>query len=186
MKRIAMWFAAAVVAMFALAACGGGDGDEDHGGSHDKPKGQNVNKQDIMFVQQMIAHHEQAIELADIVLVNGSGALTDIANRIKSAQGPEIEKMRAWLSEWDASSEHMGHGDMPGMVSDDSVSELRELDGAAADRRFAELMIEHHEGAVEMAKEEVAKGANPDAIELARTIIDVQEDEISELRTFVS
>ncbi|WP_411024420.1 DUF305 domain-containing protein, partial [Salmonella sp. s58760] len=88
-----------------------------------------------------------------------------LAEEIKAAQGPEIQKMEQWLEEWGADTsnmEGMDHGG--GMMSDDDMQALEDATGADASRLFLEQMIEHHQGAVEMAQDEVDNGQNSDAV----------------------
>lgn len=143
------------------------------------------NDADIAFAQGMIPHHEQAVEMAD--LVEGrttTPAVLDLAKRIKAAQEPEIALMTGWLTEWAAelpSDDHAGHGDMPGMMTSAEMDRLETAKGTEFDHTFAEMMIRHHEGAITMAERELADGANPDAKALASRIIADQRAEIGEL-----
>ncbi|WP_151525712.1 DUF305 domain-containing protein [Serinicoccus kebangsaanensis] len=145
------------------------------------------NEADVMFASMMIVHHEQAIEMSDIVL-NQEGVdprVTSLAEDIKAAQTPEIEQLRSWLEAWgvgpgELQMDDMGHGG--GMMSEDELTALEEADGPEATHLFLEQMIVHHEGAVDMAETQVDQGSNPDAIELAQTIIDAQTAEIEEMR----
>lgn len=190
--RAAATTALALSAVLLMSGCTAGtdDGsmpDMDHGSSPSA----GVGDADVMFASMMIVHHEQAIEMSDIVLA-ASGidpAVTELAERIKAAQGPEIEQLEGWLDEWDVSSDDrdasgMGHGD--GMMSEDDLTALREAEGTAASRLFLEQMIMHHEGAVEMAQAQVDEGSDPEAVELAQTIIDAQTDEIQEMKDLLT
>lgn len=191
--RAAATTALALSTVLLLSGCatGGDDGSMpgmDHGSSS-APAG--VDEADIMFTSMMIVHHQQAIEMSDIVLATPGVApdVTALAQRIKTAQGPEIEQLEGWLDEWGVSSEDrdagaMDHGD--GMMSDDDLTALRDADGAAASRLFLEQMIAHHEGAVEMAQTQVDDGSDPEAVELAQKIIDAQTDEIQEMKDLLS
>ncbi|MFJ3471485.1 DUF305 domain-containing protein [Microbacterium maritypicum] len=150
-----------------------------------------VNDADVMFASMMIVHHEQAIEMSDIVLgVEGiDPEVAELAQRIKAAQGPEIEQLEGWLDDWgigsdDRDANGMDHGN--GMMSDDDLAALRSADGPEASRLFLDQMIVHHEGAVEMARAEVDGGSDPEAIELAQTIIDAQTEEIQEMKDLLS
>ena len=67
---------------------------------------------------------------------------------------------------------------MPGMMSDADLAKLKAASGADFDRQFLTMMIAHHEGAITMAKEETAKGVNPDAKSLAGRIVTAQQGEI--------
>ncbi|MFI9489896.1 DUF305 domain-containing protein [Promicromonospora sp. NPDC052451] len=140
------------------------------------------NDADVMFAQMMIPHHEQAIEMADVVLArpDADPQVTELATQIKAAQAPEIETLGQWLDTWGAerTSEHGGHAGMDGMMSEDDMQMLADAAGPEADRLFLEQMIVHHQGAVEMAQEEVESGEDAGAVEMARTIVDTQAAEI--------
>lgn len=182
-----------------LTACGG---DSDHGTDHGTstssapstaasvaaPSGEH-NDADIAFAQGMIPHHEGAIRMAGFAPSRTSNAqVLDLASRIEVAQDPEIKTMTAWLDAWGASAEpsgghdgHDGHGSsMPGM-SDEDTARLEAAKGADFDRAFLELMIEHHQGAVDMSTELLGSGRNADARKLAEQIISAQRAEIAEM-----
>ncbi|WP_404312485.1 DUF305 domain-containing protein [Agrococcus terreus] len=151
-----------------------------------------ANAADQMFVTMMIPHHQQAVEMADMLLAkpDADERVLELAQRIKDAQGPEIEQMQAWLDDWGMPMETgggghggMGHGD--GMMSDDDMAALEEASGAEASRLFLEQMIVHHEGAVEMAEDEVEDGAHPDVVALARQMADAQTAEIAEMEALL-
>lgn len=192
--RAAATAALAISAVLLLSGCANGTDDGsmpgmDHTSSSPSAA---VNDADVMFASMMIVHHEQAIEMSDIVLA-ASGvdpAVAELAQRIKAAQGPEIEQLEGWLDEWGVDSDDasdmtgMDHGD--GMMSEDDLTALREASGPEASRLFLEQMILHHEGAVEMAQAQVDDGSDPEAIELAQTIIDAQTDEIQEMKDLLS
>jgi uncharacterized protein (DUF305 family) len=165
--------AAIALAAAGLAACGGSSGDV-----------AGVADADLEFVQHMIPHHEQAVEMAALALDGRAGAtLAAIAAEIRDAQGPEIDAMRAILAGWgEEEDEHAAHMGMPGMVAEDDLDALAALTGADFDRRWAELMIAHHEGAIEMAREVLADGADARVRALAEEIVAVQEREIEVLR----
>lgn len=175
MKRIL----ALLVPLLLVAACGTDDkADATH------------NEADIAFAQAMVPHHEQAIEMADLVDdANASAEVTALAAQIKAAQGPEIKQLNEWLAEWDADSgdmagmDHGSHGsDMTGMMSDDDMKSLADASGVAFDQAWLTMMIAHHEGAVDMAKTQLDEGKSPEATELAKAIIAGQEKEITTMK----
>ncbi len=188
MRRFLLVLALAVVAVGG-SACGGGDDDpaleppaQHDEGQHDQPQ---HNQADVAFAQDMVPHHEQAIEMSDMALMRArSPKVKDLAKRIKDAQGPEIATMKAWLSDWGqpVKAEHGGHGGGQGMMSEAEIGQLRSASGTAFDRMFLQGMIRHHEGAVTMAKEEQAKGQFPEAKQLAARIVAQQQAEIAEMR----
>jgi len=147
------------------------------------------NDADTMFAQMMIVHHEGAIEMADVAVEQAnSEEVRSLAERISAAQGPEIEQMTSWLETWGEETSPMGHEgmdhggmDMEGLSQEEAMGELESLSGAEFDQRFLELMIAHHRGAVDMAQAELDGGENPEALDLAETIIDDQQAEITEM-----
>lgn len=150
------------------------------------------NAQDVAFAQGMAMHHQQAIEMADMVL--GKQGVNDtvraLALDIKNAQQPEIDEMNAWLTVWGQATmsgptSSMGHG--MGSASGDMMTEadmtaLRNAGGAKASSLFLTQMIVHHQGALDMAQAQVAKGTNPAAIALAKKIISDQTAQIRQMQ----
>ncbi|MEK9520773.1 DUF305 domain-containing protein [Streptomyces venezuelae] len=145
------------------------------------------NDADVMFAQMMIPHHEQALEMARLAEGRASDPeVRKLVTAIERAQDPEIRKMRAWLAGWDR-PESAGHGSdgghgMAGMMSEQDMKSLAAVEGTAFDRRFAELMIAHHDGAVAMAKDEQRNGENPTAKALADDVVRTQSAEVTALR----
>ncbi|MFF8275857.1 DUF305 domain-containing protein [Streptomyces lateritius] len=142
------------------------------------------NDADVTFAQLMIPHHQQALEMAG--LADGRAEDTELkklAVGIEKAQGPEIEKMKAWLKSWGRpeSAGHNGHG-MAGMMSEQDMKALAAAKGKAFDRKFTELMIAHHEGAVEMAEAERKNGRDETAKKLAHDVVRTQSAEVAQLR----
>jgi uncharacterized protein (DUF305 family) len=178
----------AVVIVAVLGACGGG---ADHGESHTAKK-ESFNNQDVKFAQEMIPHHLQATEMAALAKDRTKNQdVLDLAADIEKAQGPEIDTMSKWLDAWGKempgghhSMEDMAEGE--GMMSGSQMTELADSKGKAFDRRFLSMMIEHHEGAITMAKAEQAKGKNPDAISLAKKIQGDQSREITLMRSLLN
>lgn len=148
------------------------------------------NAADSMFAAMMIPHHQQAVEMSDMIL-GKSGVderVLDLAEQITDAQGPEIELMQSWLSGWGTAgsgdTHSMGHAD--GMMSDADMAALETADGADAARLYLQQMIVHHEGAIEMAQAELGDGINPDAIALAQAIVDAQTAEIAVMQDLLT
>ena len=160
------------------------------------------NDADVRFAQMMIPHHQQAIEMSDMLLAKQGidPRVASLANDIKAAQGPEIEQMQGWLSEWGVSStpgnmpghDMPGHqmpgggmpgGGMPGMgghgmMSEQDMTALRNAQGVEASRLFLTQMIQHHRGAIMMAQQEIDGGQFEAAVQMARSIVTSQQQEI--------
>lgn len=174
----------------ALAGCSDNDKSSNDDGQAAGPTGKEFNQADVEFAQQMIPHHRQAVEMAELAEQRaGSAEVEELAAAIAAAQGPEIETMSGWLSAWGEEvpeeTSGMDHGDsameeMPGMMSDEDIAQLEAANGAPFDQAFLTKMIEHHEGAVEMAETEQAEGKNTDAITLAGKI---RADQTAEIQT---
>jgi uncharacterized protein (DUF305 family) len=140
------------------------------------------NDADVSFAQAMIPHHEQALDMARLAETRAeSDELKDLAAQIESAQAPEIEQLQGFLDAWGQDQPAGGLGGIAhdsGMMSEDDLTGLEEASGAEFERMFLLMMIEHHQGAIEMAQIEIGDGENAEAKELAQAIIDAQEAEI--------
>lgn len=192
-KHRAVLATVGVAALLTLSACGTGDAGSAAGGGNgttSSTESQNVDAGrmgDVMFAQMMIPHHEQAIEMADAALKKDASAeVKGLAAQIKAAQAPEIETMTTWLKEWNApmSAEggHGGHGGSDGMMSGDDMADLSSANGAAFDKMWLTMMIEHHEGAIEMAEGALETTTNPEVEEMAKAIVDGQKKEIATMK----
>ncbi|MGV0836021.1 DUF305 domain-containing protein [Mycolicibacterium thermoresistibile] len=154
------------------------------------------NQADVEFAQHMIPHHEQAIEMSDIVLAKEGidPRVVEMATQIKDAQGPEIETMEGWLQEWGEPTmaphgDMPAHGDMPmmeGMLSAAEIDDLRNAEGVEASRLFLTGMIRHHEGAITMAQDQIDNGQYPPAVEMSRQIIESQQREIDSMNEILA
>jgi len=141
--------------------------------------GSEYSADDIAFAEMMIPHHEQAIEMSEIALLNTTNPeVLQVAQEIKDAQSPEIELMMSWAGV--KVSTHAGHM-MDGMLSEGELNDLRESKGQEFDRLFLQGMIKHHEGAIVMAQE-VATSMNKDVADLSASIINAQQLEIAAMR----
>ncbi|MEU5112890.1 DUF305 domain-containing protein [Streptomyces longwoodensis] len=190
--------ATAGVAALVLAACGGSDGGHDMGSmeSDSSPsasasaKAGAHNDADVDFATEMIQHHRQAVDMAELAADRASSQeVKDLATKIKGAQDPEIKTMSGWLTSWGEEvpadmSGMEGHdmsSGMPGMMSSEDMDTLEKASGAEFDKMFLEMMVEHHEGAIEMAKSEKADGKYGPATKLADDVITAQTAEIEQM-----
>ena len=152
------------------------------------------NEADVAFMQMMVPHHAQAIVMAKLARTHAASAqVRDLAARIRAAQGPEILMMAAWLeerdmavptaaedpSEWDH-SQH-GHNGMMGMLTQAQMTKLARAHGAAFDRLFLEGMIQHHQGAIDMADDVAVDGIDIMVSEVAADVALTQTAEIGRM-----
>lgn len=146
------------------------------------------NDADVTFATDMIAHHRQAVEMAELAETRAeSQEVKDLATQTMVAQDPKIETMTGWLASWgETVPEDMSGMDMsssmPGMMNQDEMTSLEDTSGAELDQTFLAMVVEHHRGAVEMAKSEQSDGLFPDAIALAKRIETAQTDEITSMQ----
>lgn len=150
---------------------------------------------DVRFVQQMIGHHAQALEMAALVPARSSReAMRLLARRIELSQADEIGMMQRWLAVHghQVPDPHAHHGTdamlMPGMLTADEMRRLAEARGDAFDRLFLELMIRHHEGALTMVKELFSipgAGQEPEIFAFASEVDADQRMEIDRMRAML-
>src|SRR5688572_15888167 len=146
---------------------------------------------DTAFMQGMIAHHSQAIEMTALRAERStSDDLRLMALRIELSQADEIAMMRGWLKARgeplpDEHAQHLGHGTlMPGMLTPEEMATLARARGAEFDRLFLELMIKHHEGALVMVDGLFATagaGQESDVFAFASDVVDDQRIEIQRM-----
>ncbi|WP_394622105.1 DUF305 domain-containing protein [Lentzea sp. JNUCC 0626] len=146
------------------------------------------NSADVEFAQGMVPHHEQALEMSGLVASRTENShVIDLAKRIADVQQPEIDRMNGWLRTWNApvkASSHTSHGHTEdhGMVD---LGNLADLDGTEFDRQWLSLMIQHHRGAVDMARKHLTAGTDPETRKLAQDVVSHQEKEIAEMESFL-
>lgn len=186
-----------------MAACGNDSGDDpamqptpleqDGSDGVDGAEGTEPNQADIEFTQAMIVHHEQAIEMSSLAEDRADAEeVRALATRIGEAQQPEIDRMQQWLEAWgedaaDAATDmdhegmDMGDDNSMGMMSGEDMERLEAASGSEFDVMFLEMMIEHHRGAIAMAREVQADGSHPDVLALADDVVADQEGEVEEM-----
>ena len=172
---VALWRGLALAALLSTPA-----------GAQDRPQ---PSPADVRFMQGMIVHHAQALELSALVAERaGHEQLRALAGRIDVSQRDEIAMMQQWLTRRGApvAAAEPHHGDsahrtMPGMASPDEMRRLASSRRTAFDRLFLELMIRHHEGALVMVAELFATDGAGQEPELFRFASDVDADQRMEI-----
>jgi len=149
------------------------------------------NAADITFAKDMLPHHLSAIQMADLAKTRASNpTVKALAAAISTAQGPEVTTMAGWLVGWGQPVPDLSmSGDMSGMagmMSPAQMTGLANSTGSGFDRMWTQMMTTHHQGAVTMAKTELAAGANPQAKALAKSIIASQTAEITQMQKLLT
>lgn len=203
MKHAARIAAVLAAAALVLTACGSGNGDPSS--SSTIPSSADFNDADVLFATDMIPHHAQALVMVDMTRGRSlDPEFSKLTEQILAAQGPEIQTMTGWLQDWDqpvpetmrdhvnadeGSSDmggmNMGGSDMPGMMSDQDLADLDAASGSTFETMWLQMMITHHEGAIEMAKTEVSDGEYPASIDLATSIETSQAKEITQMKALL-
>ena len=190
-RRLAL---AAAASLALLAGCGDDEGSPTgaasgghQAGTPTAPAAADFNDADVAFVSGMKPHHEQAVEMADMVLAaHPSAEVARLAKQIKGAQAPEIEQLDAMLKTFGADGGHNAPSAHGGMMTGDEMKALDAADGTEASRMFLEMMIKHHQGAIDAAKTEIDKGKHAPAKALAENIARTQAEEIETMRKLLA
>ncbi|MGE0158156.1 MAG: DUF305 domain-containing protein [Gemmatimonadales bacterium] len=140
---------------------------------------------DVQFMQGMMPHHAQALEMAALVESREAGeAVRAMALRMQISQRDEIALIERWLSahgEAASGGDHAGHTMMPGMLSPEQMARLRSARGEEFDRLFLEYMIQHHEGAITMVRTLFATSGGAQDSEIFQFANDVETDQRIEI-----
>ena len=166
-----------------LTGCGGADTSAGSSAaasaSPSAPSGPH-NAADVTFAQQMVPHHQQALEM--VKLADGhelDPEVKSLADGIERSQSAEVATMSGWLKAWGETVPTSMSEPMNGMLSEDQMTRLRDTEGDATfQQTWLVFMVQHHQGAIPMAQSEISDGSNPEAIALAREIVRTQEQEL--------
>lgn len=199
MSKTLKLVAVVAAATFTLAACGTNTDSSSSSSASDTHS--KHNDADVSFAQAMIPHHAEAVVMAKMAKSRaGDPKVKALASDIEAAQQPEISTMSAWLKSWDEKVPStdssmgdigghdmgsMGSSDMPGMMTSHQMTRLGRASGTSFDRMWLRMMIQHHVGAIEMAKSEQDDGQSADAIDLAQKIEAAQTAEISTMKAML-
>ena len=172
-----------------VAACGG---DDEAGGTPAGEPAASAVPFDRAFIDAMVPHHEEAIFMAneakDAALSQPD--LVQIANDIIATQQAEIDQMLEWREAWFGSAEVDPAGtEALGMSREEMGMQHDPGDLSVAtdvDATFASMMIDHHNGAIAMARLALERGEHAELMELAQAIIDAQEREVETLMQHAS
>jgi uncharacterized protein (DUF305 family) len=151
----------------------------------ERPPEPTWNGSDLLFVTMMVQHHTQALRLAELAQTQAvDQRVRAVAERVSAAQAPEIASLRAWLAargQKPTKGAHTGHG-MPGEVTALQIEALARTGGSAFDRRFLDLLVRHHRGAVQMAGEVGVAGTDPTVQDIAADVFASQSAEIRRMK----
>lgn len=164
-----------------------------HGGHITIPADAPYTVADVEFMQGMIAHHAQAIYMSRMAEANGANPrVLRLANKIDQSQVAEIRIMQEWLIHYGQTAPDTSSWrtmKMAGMLTEAQLDEMNKARGVAFDRAFLELMIQHHEGALQMVMDLFAvprAGQEVDVNVFANDVVSVQTAEIGVMRQMLA
>ena len=154
-------------------------------GMHHNSKGDYTGA-DIMFLQMMIPHHQQAVDISNLALKTSKDAeLLALAKTIRDAQSAEIIQMTTWLKD---SNTNPGLGysmdGMGGMLNDAELSALNAETGSKFDILWLKGMIGHHDGAIHMTTM-IRDASNPDIKTFGENVVKDQSAQITQMKAML-
>ena len=165
-------FALALFALLAVGACS----------ASPAPAAPGHDEADVAFVQMMIPHHRQAVQMSDLAPGRASSPeVLRLATDVRNAQAPEIAQMTGFLTRWGVPESGGMDAAMPGMQGADGIARLQAATGPEFGRLWVDDMTAHHRGAIQMADEVLAAGTSAEVRQLALAIKDAQSREIAEM-----
>ena len=141
---------------------------------------------EVKFMQEMIAHHQSALDMAKLVPTHTQRPeLQTLAQNILSTQTKEIVQMTTWLAQWDNEKPLANSMDAPGMMDMmGGIEKMKNAKDAEFDKLFLDQMTMHHQQAVNMANLVPQKSQRPELVTLSQNIIQAQTGEIQQMKTW--
>jgi uncharacterized protein (DUF305 family) len=184
--------AAAVMATVTLSACSS-SGNQAATGSSSTSAVQAHNATDITFAQNMMPCHKQAIQMSEIILTKQGldPQVVQVANQIKAAEDPDIQRMQTWLGQWQQPTTPVTSSPaaampamqgMAGMMSPEQMTALQNALGADASKQFLTMMIQNHQHAIMLAQNEISSGQYPPAVAMAHSIATSEQQEVNTMQ----
>lgn len=137
---------------------------------------------DELFVAEMIPHHHLGMELIDQATRRVDDTrVRRLVFEMSTYHQSELDQLHAWAARWKVSAAT----DFPGRIDAVRLAELAALSGSDYDRRWLEVMIEHHEGAIDIAERQIDRGSDDGSIDTAESIRRVQAKDIEEMSSLL-
>ena len=151
------------------------------------------NDTDVMYLQMMIAHHQQGLEMVQLADKRATRPeIRTLAQAIDVTQADEVKMMTGWLEQWSAPttvdhapSAHADHGGLPA-TGPEEIAALKKAKGAAFETAFLNLFVAHQHNAVEMAHLETTKGVNAETKAFADRVRESRADQIRQMLTLMN
>ena len=178
----------ALAAALPLAACSSEPARTEAASAASSAPAAAYNDQDVLFLQMMVTHHEQGLEMAGLAADRAKREqVRTLAAAVKATEAEELKLIKSWLGKWskpttseEAAQTHLHHGAAPATGAKE-LNALRKAKGAGFEPAFLNLFIGHQGSAVEMAQTEQSKGASPDAKAFAGRVVESRTGEIRQM-----
>ena len=156
--------------LLALSSCGG---------SASRAASTDVER---LFVAEMIPHHHLGMEMIDQATrrVNDT-RVRRLVFEMSTYHQSELDQLHDWAEDWNVVSAE----EFPGRITPDRLAELGTLSGTDYDRRWLEVMIEHHEGAIDIAQRQMDAGSDDAVIEMAESVREMQTKDIEAMSSLL-
>ena len=146
------------------------------------------NATDVMFLQMMVYHQKQGLEMADTAAQRSSNVqVKTFAQAVTATEKDELTMMKSWLTEWGkptdvdtAADLHASHGGLPA-TGPDEIKALHTVKPASFDMAFLNLFLAHQHNALEMAHLEATNGSNPETKKLADRVTESRQAEVQQM-----
>lgn len=187
-SRLGAALVLAVLAPLSTAACGTEPDEPGPPASAAVQVGNTHNDADVRYLQMMLAHHEQGMQLVRLAKTRAQREeIKILAAAVEATQGDEVTMMKSWLGTWSEPTTvdhdpgaHAAHGGLPATGAE-QIAALEQASGPDFDRQFLNLFVGHQHNAVEMSQREAEEGANPETKELARRVTESRADQIAQM-----
>ena len=192
--------AASIMTAVTIAACGNSGGASDAGAAPSGMSGmpgmdqstsapaKSWNDADVTFAQMMIPDHQMVAKMAALAETKASNPqLKSLAKQMKAGQSQAVEKLSGWLKAWGKpTTSDMAGMTMPGAMTDADMAKLKAKTGMDFDMMFAQMMIKHHNGSVQMCREEQTNGLSTETKTMADAMIKTLTAQVAALQKFAS
>lgn len=138
---------------------------------------------DLQFIDTMSKHHQMAVDMTEMGQQKFQHQeLKNVGKKIIDDQTKEIAQLRQWRDQWYPGAPAAENMEMPGMSMNMDMSHMQSMSGAALDLMFIDMMIPHHQGALDMGRDALAKAEHPELKAFAQKVIDAQTMEIDQMQ----
>lgn len=187
-KAIYLTILMAVTLVGSTAVSAVSQGQQGHAG-HDQKAGKPAadSQYDLQFLDSMTMHHQHGVEMAKMAQEKASHAeLKAFAQKTVDEHQKEIDQMKRWRDQWYAGKPEAVNKNLPGMSHNMDMGKLQAASGHEFDMMFLDMMIPHHQGAIDMSRDALKKASHQEIKTFARQIISKQQKDKAQMTKWKS